>query len=100
AGADWRLPGDERGAAGRAALLPIPISEPRPFPRDAVNVWRLVAHDAAVVTTRVEPADVIAHDHENVGLLGLRLRVGDSKHEARQHGSGNSDAPRPGIGWF
>jgi hypothetical protein len=30
---------------------------------------RLAGHDAAVVGTDVEPADVVAHDKEDVGLL-------------------------------
>src|SRR5450755_4632874 len=44
AGADGRLPGDERGAPCGAALLGIPVGENRPLMADAVNVWRLVAH--------------------------------------------------------
>ena len=68
-GADGRLAGDERRAPRRAALLAIPVGEPRTFSGDAVDVRRVVAHDPAVVTTRVKPPDVVAHDDEDVGLL-------------------------------
>ena len=37
-GADRRLAGEERGPAGGAALLPVPVGEPRPFSGDAVDV--------------------------------------------------------------
>ena len=46
-GADRRLAGDERGAAGRAALLAVPVGEPRALLGDAVDVGRAIAHDAA-----------------------------------------------------
>ena len=59
-GADGRLPGDERRAPGGAALLPVPVGEPRAFVGDAVDVGRAVAHDPAVVATRVKPPDVVA----------------------------------------
>ena len=38
AGADRRLAGDERGAAGGAALLAVPVGEHRAFLGDAVDV--------------------------------------------------------------
>src|SRR5262245_13105192 len=53
-----RLASDERSPAGRAALLAVPIGESCPFAGDAVDVGRLVTHDAAVVAARVEPTDV------------------------------------------
>ena len=77
AGADRRLPGDERRAAGGAALLAIPVGEQRAFFGDAVDVGRLVAHDAAVVGADVELADVVAPDDEDVGLL-VAAGAGDS----------------------
>ena len=73
-GADGRLPGDERRASGRAALLAIPVGEPRAFFGDAVDVGRSIAHDAAVVATRVKPPDVVTHDDEDVGFLIRALR--------------------------
>ena len=69
AGANRRLPGDERRAAGGAALLAVPVGEQRAFLGDAVDVGRLVAHHAQVVGADVELADVIAPDDEDVGFL-------------------------------
>ena len=70
-----RLAGDERRAAGRAALLAIPVREQRSFFGDAVDVGRLVAHHAAVVGADVPVADVVAPDDEDVGFL-LRCQRG------------------------
>ena len=69
AGAKAGLAGDEARATGGAALLAIPVGEVRTFLGDAVNVRRLVAHHAVIVHADVEPADVVAPDHEDVGLL-------------------------------
>ncbi len=52
-------------------LLAIPVGEQRAFLGDAVNVGRLVAHHAAVIATRVVPADVVAPEDEDVGFLAL-----------------------------
>ena len=68
-GADGRLAGDERRPAGGAALLAVPTGEHRAFLGDAVDVRRLVAHVATVVAARVVPADVVAHDDEDVRLF-------------------------------
>ena len=38
---------------------------------DPVDVGRLTDHQAAVVDARLHPADVIAHDEEDVGFLRL-----------------------------
>jgi hypothetical protein len=68
-GADRRLSGDECGSASRAALLPIPIGEQRAFLRDAIDVWRAIAHDPVVVGAHVEPADVVAPDDQDVRFV-------------------------------
>ena len=73
AGAEARLAGDERPAAGGAALLAVPVGEQRAFLGDAVDVGRLVAHHALVVGADVPVADVVAPDDEDVGLLGRGL---------------------------
>ena len=62
------LPENERGAAGRAALLRVGVGEQRPFLRHAIDVGRLVAHHAEVVGADVVSADVVAPDDEDVGL--------------------------------
>ena len=69
AGADRRLSGDERRAAGGAALLAVPVGEQRAFVGDAVDVRRLVAHHAAVVGADVELADVVAPENQDIGFL-------------------------------
>ena len=79
AGADRRLAGDEGRAAGSAALLAVPVGEDRAFLADAVDIGRAVAHDAHVVGADIEPADVVAHDEQDVRLAAggrrrLRLR--------------------------
>ena len=80
AGADGRLPGDEGGAAGGAALLAIPVGEQRAFGREAVNVRRPVAHHAAVVSADVELADVVSPDDQDVRLgILLSSRIAGQK---------------------
>ena len=71
AGTDRRLSGNKGGATGCAALLPIEISEHRAFLGDAVDVRRPVTHDAVVVATDIEPADVVGHDEENIRFCCL-----------------------------
>ena len=73
AGADRALAGDEGGAAGGAGLLAVVVGEHRAFFGDAVDIGRAVAHHAAVVGADVPLADVVAHDDQDVRLLGLGL---------------------------
>src|SRR5262245_64516410 len=68
AGTEADLTGDKGGAAGGAALLPIPIGEQGSFPGNAVNVRGLVPHHALVVSTDVPVTDVVPPDDEDVGL--------------------------------
>ena len=75
AGADRALSGDEGGAAGGAGLLGVIVGEDRAFLGDAVDVGRAVAHHAAIVGADVPVADVVAHDDEDVRLLGLGVRA-------------------------
>ena len=71
AGADRRLAGDERGSSSSAALLPVPVGEHRAFATDAIDVGRVIAHQAVVIDARIEPSDVIPEDDEDVGLARL-----------------------------
>ena len=66
--------GEEGGAPGRAALLGIIVHHDRAFVRDPVDVGCFPDHQAAVITTRLHPADVIAHDKKNVWFLVRCLR--------------------------
>ena len=75
AGAQRMHAGEEGIAPGRAALLGIVGHELRAFIADAVDVGRFPDHQAAVVDARLHPADVVAHDEQDVGLgllLGLQ----------------------------
>jgi hypothetical protein len=72
--AQRRHAGEEGGATGRAALLGVIGHEFRTFLTDAVDVGRFPNHQALVVNARLHPADVIAHDKENVRLFARRLR--------------------------
>ena len=82
AGADRCLPGDERGASRRAALLTVPIGEGRAVAADRVDVGRAVAHHAHVVGAQVESADVVAPDHQDVRLA---RRGGRGRTRRRSH---------------
>ncbi len=66
--------GEEGVAPGGAALLGVVGHEDRTFIADAVDVGRFPDHQAAVVDARLHPADVVAHDEEDVGLFLLRTR--------------------------
>ena len=68
-GADGQLAGDEVGAARRAARLGVVVGEPHAFGGEPVEVRGPAGHDALVVGADVEPADVVAHDEEDVRLL-------------------------------
>ena len=73
AGAQRMHAGEEGVAPGRAALLGVVGHEDRAFVADAIDVGRLADHQAAVVDARLHPADVVAHDEEDV-RFALRLR--------------------------
>ena len=64
------LSGDERGAAGGAALLAIGIGEAHPLVGDAVDVRRAVSHQSVAVAAQVADSDVVSPDDEDVRLLG------------------------------
>ena len=72
---DRVLAGDERCPAGRAALLAVVIGEGDALVRDAVDVGRPVAHLAPVVVADVPPADVVAPQDQDVGLLRCHLSI-------------------------
>jgi hypothetical protein len=82
-GADRRLACNERGAAGGAALLAVPVGEERALASDAVNIRRFVTHHSQVVGANVERADVIAPDNEDVGFLFLGARGGCHERQSK-----------------
>src|SRR5215510_1305834 len=63
--------GEEGISPRRAALLGIVVGELRAFLPDAVDVRRFPDHQALMIDARLHPADVVAHDEEDVGLLLL-----------------------------
>src|SRR5690606_6705834 len=69
AGAVAGLPGDERGASGRAAPLAVRIGELHALGRQAVDVARAIAHQPIAVAAQVGDADVVTPDDEDVGRL-------------------------------
>ena len=71
AGADRQLAGDEVGATRRAARLGVVVGEQHAFGGELVEVRRPAGHHAAVVGADVPDADVVAHDDDDVRLLGL-----------------------------
>src|SRR5215813_11119185 len=81
----------EKGVAPcRAALLSVVVGEHRAFLADAVDVGCLADHQAAVVDARLHPADVVAHDEEDVGLcLLLLLLLLRGRRHARHHTDGD-----------
>jgi hypothetical protein len=74
AGAERRLSQDKGGTPGGAGLLGVVVGEKRALSGDAVDVGRGPAHHAAMVGTDIPDADIVGHDHDDVGLLGRRLR--------------------------
>ena len=73
--AESTLAGDERGPSGGATLLAIPIREEGALFRESVNVRRLVAHHALIVSANVPVTDVVSPEDEDVWLLrGQRRR--------------------------
>ena len=85
--------GDEGSAPRRAALLGVVGHELGALMADAVDVGRLTDHQALMVDARLHPADVIAHDEQDVRLL-LRLR--GREHGAQRHG-GNREHAEQGF---
>ena len=69
AGAHRQLAGDEVGAARGAACLGVVVGEAHALGGELVEVRRLAGHDALVIGADVEPADIVAHDDEDVGRL-------------------------------
>ena len=77
--ADRQLASDEVGATRRAACLGVVVGKQHTLRGELVEVRRLAGHHAAVVGADVEPADVIAHDDDDVGFLVRRLCRADCR---------------------
>src|SRR3954451_21536510 len=92
-----RVHAGEEGVAPRgAALHGHVVHEDAALVGDAVDVGRLAHHQAAVVGARLHPADVVAHDEQDVGLLRLlRLRMAGRHERAGQEQPRGERAERP-----
>ena len=75
AGADAVLAGQERRAAGGARLLAVIVLELDALAGDAVDVRRLVAHQAVGIGADIGDADIVAPDHEDIRLCCRRCGV-------------------------
>ena len=88
--------GEEGIAPGGAALHGDVVHEDRALVPDAVDVGRFPDHQAAVVDARLHPADVVAHDEQDVGLALGPGSAGHSEHDRqgqRQHSPRQSSLP-------
>src|SRR5215475_7735117 len=84
--------GEERIAAGGAALHGDVVHEDRAFVADAIDVWRFADHQAAMIDARLHPSDVVAHDEEDVGLLSL---LGEGRNARHCRGATRQDKSAP-----
>ena len=83
--ADWQLAGDEVRPPRRAARLGVVVGEAHPLGREPVEVGCPPPHDALVVGADIEPADVVTHDHDDIGLLLGRCRAGGPGEREQEH---------------
>ena len=74
------MPVKKGSSAGSAALLGVIVHEDRTLLADAVDVRRFTHHQATVIDAWLHPADIVAHDEEDVGLCLLLLRGCRARH--------------------
>ena len=67
------LAGDERRAAGRAALLAVVVGERAPSAAIRSILRSLVAHHTVAVAAQIALADVVAPDDQNVRLVSHQV---------------------------
>src|SRR5690606_17198098 len=68
-GAQARLPGDKRRAAGSATLVTVVVGEPYALVSNTIDVGRVITHDAIAVGTDIGDPDVITPDHQDIGFI-------------------------------
>src|SRR4029450_7116431 len=81
--------GEEGVASSSAALLGVVVHEDAAFVSKPVNVRRFPHHQAAMIAARLHPADVIAHDEQDIGFLVLRLTRSNHAHQRGYCGQDN-----------
>src|ERR1041385_7851375 len=75
--------GKERAAPSGTTRLSIVMHKHAAFLGNSVDVWGFAHHQAAMIAARLHPADIIAHDEQDVWFLVLCLT---RRNRARQHG--------------
>ena len=102
-GAERMLSKDELRPAGGAALLRIEAGEDCAFLADAIDVRRLVAHNALAIGADVVDPDTITPQDQDVGFLGLRQSLWHAESSQRQHERSHPLPPHPAtelLGYF
>ena len=79
------------GAAGRAARLGVVVGEAHALGGEPVEVRRPPGHDALVVGADVEPADVVAHDEDDVRFLCSGLAERWKRQNGSKKGEGDAE---------
>src|SRR5665213_1200610 len=74
AGAERRLSQDKGGPASGAGLLGVVVGEQRTFVGYTIDVGGAPTHHPSMVGADIPDADIIRHEHDDVWLLGGRLR--------------------------
>ena len=98
--AQRQFAGDEVRPPGGATRLGVVVREHHPLGRKPVQVRRPAGHHAAMIRADIEPAHVVAHDHENVGLahgrlgLGRRCRNRGGRQQRTHRQNPNNPAPQ------
>src|SRR5260221_13693832 len=97
AGADGQFAGDEVGPTRCTTRFGVIVGEQHAFLGDFVEVRRLACHQAAVISADVPHADIVAHDDDDVGLFGRRLRLREAWNQSsgQKQGHGERAEPRP-----
>ena len=88
----WPVRNAARPAVQR--LLAVVVEEADALLGDAIDVGRLVAHQAVAVGADVGDADVVAEDDEDVGFPARlrRGRPGDTQEHGKHHGPGDQSS--------
>src|SRR5215831_6853382 len=68
---DRQFSRDKVGTARGAAWFRVIVGEAHALGREPVEVRGRRVHNSLVVSSDVEPANIVTHDHDDVGLLWL-----------------------------
>ena len=85
--ANWQFTSNEVGPSRRTACFGVVVGETHPLSGELVEVGCTTGHHTLMISTDVKPADVIAHDDNDIRFFGryLLLRLcGRNKQTSRQ----------------